>query len=572
MTAKIRAAVDAQTDADFVVIARTDAVAVEGFDAALERAERDREAGADVLFVEAPNAEQLPQIASRLKAPLLYNMATSGKTPFLGRDEIERLGFKLIIYPNWVMLARCPLARSAGTIATSPARSGFKVLRPARHAGSGLEGAHNVMRPDAGALLARPAPGGRCPSPSPGAAKEVNLVVDFRAYTLKPGTAAAFLELFEREGFEPQQRILGNFMGLYRTEFGDINQIVMMFGYADAGDRERRRAALYDDPASRRTEEGARAHRRAGSAAPAAPCNPRIEGVVGAATWRVLPAASAVRYSVRSRSARARAADGGARRAQAGAGAVLERDAKPASGTALSTGLIPAAATRFQRALGIEDSPALLASDIWRKARGATDRAIVDAVARASGPTIEWLADRHGVAFKLVEGFLYPGHSVLRMHGTPHRTGEELESALLAAAGRLGIDIVSARSRPTSHGERPRRRRRFRPSRGATRPSAATRSARCCGFGGNKEIVREHIPRSPTRILGPRRQQGRRDQVGHRARRGRRRPRQLPGPRRVATPRQPGQLGLLTNGGYQVNALSERFSNEVRGYSVRRSR
>jgi len=134
MTAKIRAAVDARTDADFVVIARTDAIAVEGFDAALERAERYREAGADVLFVEAPNAEQLPRIAPRLKAPLLYNMATSGKTPFLGRDEIERLGFKLIIYPNWVMLAAMRAADEAlatlketGTIAdVARAVSSFK--------------------------------------------------------------------------------------------------------------------------------------------------------------------------------------------------------------------------------------------------------------------------------------------------------------------------------------------------------------------------------------------------------------------------------------------------------------
>lgn len=104
--AKIRAAVDARTDEDFVIIARTDAVAVEGFDAALERAARYREAGADVLFIEAPSAEQLPKIAPRFKGvPLLYNMATSGKTPFLSRAEIERLGFKLIIYPNWLMLA-----------------------------------------------------------------------------------------------------------------------------------------------------------------------------------------------------------------------------------------------------------------------------------------------------------------------------------------------------------------------------------------------------------------------------------------------------------------------------------
>lgn len=105
MEAKIRAAVDARSDSDFILIARTDAIAVEGFEAALERAARYREAGADVLFVEAPSAEQLPKIAPRLDAPLLYNMAASGKTPFLGREDIGRLGFKIIIYPNWVMLA-----------------------------------------------------------------------------------------------------------------------------------------------------------------------------------------------------------------------------------------------------------------------------------------------------------------------------------------------------------------------------------------------------------------------------------------------------------------------------------
>lgn len=105
-TAKIRAAADARADADFVIIARTDAIAVEGFEAALERAARYREAGADVLFIEAPNGEQLPKIAPRFKGvPLLYNMATSGKTPFLSKSEVERLGFKLIIYPNWLMLA-----------------------------------------------------------------------------------------------------------------------------------------------------------------------------------------------------------------------------------------------------------------------------------------------------------------------------------------------------------------------------------------------------------------------------------------------------------------------------------
>src|SRR5277367_3177424 len=106
MEAKIRAACDARTDPDFVIIARTDAIAVEGFDAALERAARYRAAGADMLFVEAPSEQELPVIAPRLAgAPLLYNLATSGKTPYLAKHEIEALGFKLIIYPNWLLLA-----------------------------------------------------------------------------------------------------------------------------------------------------------------------------------------------------------------------------------------------------------------------------------------------------------------------------------------------------------------------------------------------------------------------------------------------------------------------------------
>jgi len=128
MTAKLRAAADARVDADFVLIARTDAIAVEGFDAALERAGRYREAGADVLFVEAPDAGQLPKIAPRLKAPLLYNMATSGKTPFLPKEEIERLGFKIIIYPNWVMLAA--IRAASEVLATLKATGSIASIAP----------------------------------------------------------------------------------------------------------------------------------------------------------------------------------------------------------------------------------------------------------------------------------------------------------------------------------------------------------------------------------------------------------------------------------------------------------
>ena len=122
MVAKIKAAVDARRDPDFVLIARTDALAVEGLDAALARAGRYHEAGADMLFVEAPSArEELEAIPRHLTAPVVYNMASSGKTPFLAADEIAALGFKLVIYPNFLILAAM---RAAGRVLDTLKQSG----------------------------------------------------------------------------------------------------------------------------------------------------------------------------------------------------------------------------------------------------------------------------------------------------------------------------------------------------------------------------------------------------------------------------------------------------------------
>jgi len=114
MAAKIRAACDARNDADFMIIARCDAIAVEGMEAALERGERYREAGADMLFIEAPvGREQVAHVAQHFAGvPLLYNMAASGKTPDLAADELGQLGFKLAIFPNWVILAAIPAMQS----------------------------------------------------------------------------------------------------------------------------------------------------------------------------------------------------------------------------------------------------------------------------------------------------------------------------------------------------------------------------------------------------------------------------------------------------------------------------
>jgi 2,3-dimethylmalate lyase len=105
MVLKLRAAFDARRDPDFVVIARTDAVAVEGIDAALDRANRYAAAGADVCFVEAPESrEQLERIPRVVGRPLLANMLTGGATPILTVEELGRLGYKIAVCPIETLL------------------------------------------------------------------------------------------------------------------------------------------------------------------------------------------------------------------------------------------------------------------------------------------------------------------------------------------------------------------------------------------------------------------------------------------------------------------------------------
>lgn len=108
MVGKIKAALDARRSDETLIIARTDGVAVEGFDAALERAERYVEAGADVLFVEAPQSEDqmravIKQFGGRI--PLLANMVEGGKTPQKSASELEALGFSLVIFPGGMVRA-----------------------------------------------------------------------------------------------------------------------------------------------------------------------------------------------------------------------------------------------------------------------------------------------------------------------------------------------------------------------------------------------------------------------------------------------------------------------------------
>lgn len=251
---------------------------------------------------------------------------------------------------------------------------------------------------------------------------------------------------------------------------------------------------------------------------------------------------------------------------------VVERDASTIGSTGMSTGLIPAAGTRQQLERGIEDSAELFAADIMRKAKTQTDPAIALALARESARTIELLVERHRIGLTLVDGFLYPGHSAMRMHGTVNRSGAELMTALNSACARAGADILNealasalfADSQGRVHGVR------------ITRPDNTIEDIACeavilasCGFAGDERMVQQYIPEIAGATF-----------FGH------------PGNKGDAL-RWGVELGaavqdlgayqghgglaaghgipilwpLIMEGGFQVNAAGLRFSDESQGYS-----
>jgi len=251
---------------------------------------------------------------------------------------------------------------------------------------------------------------------------------------------------------------------------------------------------------------------------------------------------------------------------------VLERDALPSGSTAMSSGFVPAAGTRWQRAAGVDDSPAAMAADIARKNNGEADAAVVASACATIGPALEWLADAHGVPFELVEGFLYPGHGLTRMHAVPERTGEALVRRLAQASAAAGVTLVTSATVDTLVARTDGRVAGVR----YARPDGTTDEAgcealvlACSGFGGNADLVREHIPQ----IAGA-------PYFGHAGNRGdalawglalgaaARDLGAYQGHGSLATPH--GVLitwALMMEGGIQVNARGERFANEHAGYS-----
>lgn len=251
---------------------------------------------------------------------------------------------------------------------------------------------------------------------------------------------------------------------------------------------------------------------------------------------------------------------------------VLERDAVPRGSTALSSGLIPAAGTRWQAAAHVQDTPALMARDINQKNGERADPGIVQWLTERSARTLHWLADRHGVEFSLVTGFLYPGHSVLRMHGTPRRTGDELMGALTNAAARAGVDIVCNARVNALLTDVHRRVRGVQ----VVRPDGSTEQIGCqalilasSGFGGNAELVAQHMPAMASAVY-----YGHAGNQGDALRWGQALGAQAldvaayQGHGSLAWPHQTLiSWSVMMLGGVQVNALGQRFSDEHQGYS-----
>ena len=250
---------------------------------------------------------------------------------------------------------------------------------------------------------------------------------------------------------------------------------------------------------------------------------------------------------------------------------VLERDSAALGSTAMSTGLIPASGTPEQAARGMADSPTVFFDDIMLKTKGRTDPVIARRVAEESPETVAWLRDKHGAPLTLLDGFLYPGHSYMRMYGTPNRTGSELAAALAAALDRAG-GMLSTQARVETlyvEGDRIIGVGVARPDGSLELIGAGAVILASCGYGGNPDMVRRLIPemadavyhghpgnKGDAVIWGESLGAAFGDMSGYQGHGG-----------LAAGCGVPILWPLIMEGGFQVNAAGLRFSNEAEGYS-----
>lgn len=260
------------------------------------------------------------------------------------------------------------------------------------------------------------------------------------------------------------------------------------------------------------------------------------------------------------------------RLADAGIESVLiERDAAPSGSTALSSGFIPAAGSAAQRAAGIEDDAQRYATDIQAKTGGTAAPHLVAAYASASAAAVDNLA-RHGLAFEVLDGFLYPGHTARRMHTLPERTGAALVAALERAATGAGAYLLTralARKIWTDDDGRITAVGCERPDGTIDVIGCDVLILACNGFGGNAAMVAEHLPAMCGAVYG-----GHAGNDGSAIEWGAQLGARLAdlggyqGHGSWATPQ--GALiswAVMMDGGVQINGAGQRFHDETHGYS-----
>lgn len=251
---------------------------------------------------------------------------------------------------------------------------------------------------------------------------------------------------------------------------------------------------------------------------------------------------------------------------------LLERDAQPRGSTALSSGFVPAGGTEVQHAHGVaDDSPARFAADIHAKAKGRAAPQLVQAYTAAIPAAIA-LLQSHGFVFELLDGFLYPGHSVRRMHALRERTGAALIDALDAAAVRAGalrMDRALVRELWCDDAGRIVGVGALRPDGSIEHIACRVLLLACNGYGGNRTLVDEFLPEMRDAVYA-----GHAGNDGSAVAWGRALGARLAdlggyqGHGSWAVPQ--GVLitwALMSEGGIQVNAEGRRFHDETAGYS-----
>ena len=251
---------------------------------------------------------------------------------------------------------------------------------------------------------------------------------------------------------------------------------------------------------------------------------------------------------------------------------VLERDERPSGSTSLSGGQVPGAATNLQRLAGIDDPAELLARDLIVKAKDQNDPDMARHIAAESGPTVDWLADQHGLPLSVQELFLYPGHSAQHMHVTPGMTGAELLTCLLRAVAARDIYVVVsahvtdlfANSDGRIVGVQIRR-----PDGSVEAIGCDALILACNGYGGSPEMLRRYMPEiAEIHYHGHVGNQGDAVNWGLALGAGISDMGSYQGFGAVVTPLMVHLTwASITEGGIQVNNAGQRFSHENQGYS-----